>query len=95
MRVKYNTRSPFIPLFPLQISRFAVHPTATSEPAAGQNNAGHRNLNSSTYPDPGCHPFPFCLDCPPPACKGILSPMRLHGELRHLRNPFTPHRATA
>ena len=91
MRVKYNTLPPCNPLFPLPNSRFAaVHPTATCKPAAGRNDAGRLTLNS-----PARHPFTLCMACPPPTCKGYLSPMELNRKLRYLRNPSTPGRAAA
>lgn len=95
MRVKYNTLPSYNPLSPAINLRFSVHPAATCESAAGHNVAGRRNLNSPTHPHPGCHPSAFCLAYPPPTCKGDLSPKQLHRKLCYLRNPFTPHRATA
>ena len=95
MPVYYSTGTYSNPLAVSITSRFSVHPAATREPAADHNNVGHRNLTSPTYPHPGCHPFTLCLSCPPPTCKGDLSPKRLNCELRHLRNPFTSHRAAA
>ena len=95
MRVKYNTLPPCNPLFPLPNSLFAVHPAAFSESVAGHNNVGRRNLNSLAYPHPGCHPFTLYLACPPPTCKGYISPKQLHRKLRYLRNPSTPGRVQA
>ena len=95
MRVKYNTRSPYILLSPLSTSRFPVLPKAFSGSETRSDNAGLRNLNSPTYPVPGCRPFAFCLACPTPTCKCDLSPKQLHHEHCYLSNPSTPHRATA
>ena len=85
----YNLLSP--PINP----HFAVHPAAFSRSATGPHDVSLHNLKSPIHPDPGCHLLHFCLACPPPACKTDLSPKRLHRELLHLRNPSTPHRATA
>ena len=96
MRFKYNTLPPCNPLFPIPNSRFAaVHPAATCEPAAGHNDTGRHNLNSPAYPHPGRHPFTLYLACPPPTCKGDLSPKQLHRKLRYVRNPSTPGRVQA
>lgn len=95
MRVKYNTLPSYNPLFPHKNPRFAVHPAAFSEPAAGHNNVGLHNLNFPSYPHPACRPFDSSLACHLPAGKGYLSPTQLHDEPRNLSNPSTPGRAAA
>lgn len=94
MHVKYNTLPSYNPLSPAINLRFSVHPAATCESAAGHNVAGRHNLNSPTYPHPGCHPFTLWLRHLTPG-KGHLSPEQLHRKLRYLRNPSTPGRAAA
>ena len=91
MPVKYNTLPSYNPLSPVINLRFSVQPAATCESAAGHDNASRHNLNSPTYPAPGCLPLPCHLTL----VKGYLSPKRLHRKLRYLRNPSTPGRATA
>ena len=85
MRVKYNTRSPYIPLSPRQNSRFAVHPAAFSGSATGFHVAGRHNLNSPTCPDPGCHPFDLSLACPQPTDQDHLDSKSLRREPTVLR----------
>ena len=85
MRVKYSTRSPHNPLFPLPTSRFAVHPAAFSGSATGFHDADVHNLNSPTWLDPGCYPLDLCLAYSLPACEEHLDPKTLQREPTALR----------
>ena len=74
MPVYYSSSTCSNPLAATRTSRFAVHPAATCELAAGHNDTGRHNLNFPTYPHPGCHPFTLCLACPPPAARVASAP---------------------
>ena len=94
MHAYYSTSTYSNPLAATRTSRFVVHPAAFSESAASHDNVGRHNLNSPTYPHPGCHPFDLCL-CYLTLVKDYLSPKQLHYEPRYLSNPSTPGRAKA
>ena len=94
MPAYYSTSTCSNPLAATRTSRFAVRPAAFNESAASHNNVGRHNLNFSTYPHPGCHPFDLCL-CYLPSGKGYLNPKQIHYEPRYLSNPSTPGRAAA
>ena len=95
MRVKYNTRSPYIPLSPRQNSRFAVHLSTVSEETAGRYDGGQHYSGSPIYRDTGYRLFPSCLYCLPSACKDDLDPKDLRRQLRVLRNRLPASQATA
>ena len=85
MRVKYNTRPPYIPLLPRQNSRFAVHQEAFSGSATRSHEVGRHNLNSLTSLDSGYHPFDLSLACPRPTDQDYLYSKSLRREPTVLR----------
>ena len=75
MHVKYSTHSPHNPLFLLPISRFSVHPAATSEPTAVHDDAGRRDLNSTpTLTPDATHPTSaWPSPCRPARTSAVIS----------------------